>query len=112
MWSPEGGSLLFATGGLVRPGAVLRKRSDGIGPIDTLLRLSRGINGVLITRDSARFVLRLVGPPSRDIVLWQRGGDTTTPLLASPGYNEGAPALSPDGKWLAYQSDETGRTEV
>jgi serine/threonine-protein kinase len=27
-------------------------------------------------------------------------------------FNESAPALSPDGQWLAYQSDEAGRMEV
>ena len=27
-------------------------------------------------------------------------------------FDEEAVALSPDGKWMAYQSDETGRTEV
>jgi eukaryotic-like serine/threonine-protein kinase len=33
--------------------------------------------------------------------------------LVTPGtFGESAPALSPDGKWLAYQSDETGRMEV
>ncbi len=32
-------------------------------------------------------------------------------LLAS-AYNEDYPALSPDGKWLAYASDESGRYEV
>jgi Tol biopolymer transport system component len=34
-----------------------------------------------------------------------------TPLIATV-YNEGYPALSPDGNWLAYQSDESGQTEV
>ena len=30
-----------------------------------------------------------------------------------PGtFGESAPALSPDGKWVAYQSDETGQMEV
>ena len=27
-------------------------------------------------------------------------------------FEESAPALSPDGHWLAYQSDQTGQTEV
>jgi tRNA A-37 threonylcarbamoyl transferase component Bud32 len=27
-------------------------------------------------------------------------------------FGETAPSLSPDGKWIAYQSDETGRTEI
>ena len=36
---------------------------------------------------------------------------TLTPLVNTP-FSEEAGALSPDDRWLAYQSDETGRTEV
>ncbi len=36
---------------------------------------------------------------------------TTTPLLVTPA-NEGEPAVSPDGHWVAYVSDVTGRAEV
>ncbi|WP_411281180.1 TolB family protein [Gemmatimonas sp.] len=32
--------------------------------------------------------------------------------MASPTFYQIAPALSPDGKWLAYGSDETGRLEI
>ena len=39
------------------------------------------------------------------------GEHTEQPLLAT-GFNESAAAISPDGKWLAYQSDETGRPEI
>jgi serine/threonine-protein kinase len=35
----------------------------------------------------------------------------TQPLLNTT-FNESAPAISPDGRWLAYESDESGRTEV
>jgi Tol biopolymer transport system component len=38
-------------------------------------------------------------------------GGKASSLLAGP-YNEGAPAFSPDGRWLAYESDETGEREV
>ena len=34
------------------------------------------------------------------------------PLLASPRIEEKDPMLSPDGKWLAYTSNETGRDEI
>ncbi len=112
VWLRDGGSLLFASGANKVPGSVFRKRSDGTGPADTLLSQPRGITEVLITPDSARFVLRVVGPPSRDIVQGQRGGGVAMPLLASPVYSEIAPMLSPDGKWLAYSSDETGQYEV
>ncbi|MDH3495219.1 MAG: protein kinase [Gemmatimonadota bacterium] len=39
------------------------------------------------------------------------GSRTPEPLLATP-FNEGWPAISPDGRWLAYQSDESGQFEV
>jgi serine/threonine-protein kinase len=34
-----------------------------------------------------------------------------TPVLVGPGAKT-RPAVSPDGRWLAYQSDESGRSEV
>jgi hypothetical protein len=45
-------------------------------------------------------------PRSRD-----DAGGPQTPLLAT-GFNEFAARLSPDGEWLAYTSDESGRAEV
>jgi eukaryotic-like serine/threonine-protein kinase len=39
------------------------------------------------------------------------GDRKTTPILHSPA-NEDNPVVSPNGKWLAYDSDESGRTEV
>jgi len=33
------------------------------------------------------------------------------PFLKTP-FNEASPMISPDGRYLAYQSDESGRTEV
>ena len=112
VWSPDGRSVLFASGSSVRPGFVFRQRSDGTGAVDTVLRIAREVIEVVPTPDSTRFLLRLSNPGSRDIVQGQRGRDTATPLLASPTFQEISPALSPDGKWLAYASNESGRFEV
>ena len=32
--------------------------------------------------------------------------------LMNAAYDEGAPAISPDGRWIAYMTDRTGRDEV
>jgi len=40
-----------------------------------------------------------------------KGAHTSTPLIQTP-FNDQNPALSSDGAWLAYQSDESGRAEV
>jgi Tol biopolymer transport system component len=46
----------------------------------------------------------------RDIWVIERGQDPT-PFLLTPA-DEWSPAFSPDGRWLAYVSDESGRNEV
>jgi serine/threonine-protein kinase len=39
-------------------------------------------------------------------------GDRTPQQVLASGFNNFSPALSPDGKWMAYVSDESGRPEV
>jgi len=42
----------------------------------------------------------------------QRGVDSVPKSVVATSFRERSPSLSPDGKWLAYASDETGRFEV
>ena len=46
----------------------------------------------------------------RDIWVVSPGGDPV-PFLITP-FDERSPRFSPDGKWLAYVSDESGRNDV
>ena len=41
-----------------------------------------------------------------------QGKHDIRPLLSEPTYNETNAEVSPNGKWLAYESNESGRTEV
>ena len=51
------------------------------------------------------------GPTGWDIWTVSSDGSDAKPLLATP-FREGGGRLSPDGKWIAYTSNETGRAEV
>jgi Tol biopolymer transport system component len=51
------------------------------------------------------------GATREDIGVFSREEGSTTMILASAA-SERYPALSPDGGWLAYQSDATGRAEI
>jgi hypothetical protein len=65
-----------------------------------------------------------VTPDGRGVVFQALSGDPTgirtlvfdsapaARTILPMTFNETAPALSPDGQWLAYQSDEAGRMEV
>jgi len=46
-----------------------------------------------------------------DIMIVDRASPVARSYMETP-FNETAPAISPDGRWLAYVSDETGREEV
>jgi len=39
-------------------------------------------------------------------------GDKKPRLVLQGGFNQGSPQISPDGHWMAYASDESGRSEV
>jgi serine/threonine-protein kinase len=46
----------------------------------------------------------------RDVLVY-RAGESVTPLAATNA-NERSPVISPDGKWIAYVSDASGRDEI
>jgi serine/threonine-protein kinase len=87
------------------------RSADGTGTERTLLDVNRTVFEVVRTRDPAQLIVRLGVPPTRDIYLYQLGDSVPRPLLAE-AFEEVAPALSPDGRWMAYASNESGRYEV
>ena len=52
------------------------------------------------------------GRPSWDIGILDLEGDAEPQYFLDSPANECCPKFSPDGKWLAYVSDETGRRQV
>ena len=113
-WSPDGERVLFNSDrGENRD--LWQRRADGTGSPELVLDLDRPILEVQISPDEEWFVLRLGGVANvtggRDLV-GIRQGDTTLVPLAAEEYDEKAAALSPDGRWLAYESTETGTDEI
>ncbi len=111
-WTPDGRSILFIAAR--QPGGVYVHRADGAGA-DSLL-YEGVVDEAVISPDNRRLVLRQgsVGAVAggRNITGLRLGADTTPQPVLVTEFDEEAVALSPDGKWMAYQSDETGRTEV
>ena len=51
-------------------------------------------------------------PGGRDVWVMEVGVDTAPRNLLATDFDEKAIDLSPDGRWLLYESDETGRNEI
>jgi Tol biopolymer transport system component len=114
-WTADGQSVVY-TEAFGRGFTVKRRHVDGSDSAETLLRSTRDFASVALLRDSTQVIVRLGPPPTRDIYLARRrqttAGDTLVPLLASDAVEEVAMSLSPDERWLAYASNQSGSFEV
>ena len=112
-WTRDGLSVTFISN---REGTrdLYVKRADGVGSAEVVLDLAVTIDEGFWSPDGEWLIYRAgMTSEERDIFAWRSGPDSTTvPVAAEPGVDELAPALSPDGRWLAYVSNETGRDEV
>jgi serine/threonine protein kinase/Tol biopolymer transport system component len=105
VWTPDGKRVTFA---VTADGAskVYWKAADGSGP-DELLSSSPG-NPHSWSRDG-----RYLAGTGEIGVLRLDGDRKMLPFLPAPGGGQfAAPAFSPDGRWIAYVSNETGRNQV
>ena len=109
MWSPDGQRLVFLASG-DRPDAVLWRRADGTGDAEHLVD-ARSAEGWVDEGAKMRF-LTLVGDRDYGISLLDIKTRAVTRVIDLPGSAQHSSAVSPDGRWMAYASNETGRYEV
>ena len=110
MWTPDGERLVFIVSGSDRPDAVYWRRADGTGDAEHLIDTRSG-EGWNAGGSQMRF-LTLTGNRDYGISLFDMASRTVTPLIDLPGSAQHSSSMSPDGKWMAYASNETGRYEV
>jgi serine/threonine-protein kinase len=110
-WMPDGSGLLFA---VVRNGTIgeFRRQFDKGGRADSVFFGPEQISIHAVTADQQTGIGVVIEGSAFDIVAVNLEGPTRFDTLLATRYSEGWPALSPDNRWLAYQSDESGRMEV
>ena len=113
IWSPEGDRIVFTSKRNDKLGLYVT-RSDGSGTDGELLFESELPKAAMSwPSDGTRLVFWMHDPKTLgDIWILPMDGDRKpVPFLAS-SRNETHPQVSPDGKWIAYTSELTGRKEV
>jgi dipeptidyl aminopeptidase/acylaminoacyl peptidase len=113
LWSPDGRSIIFSSN---RRGDLELFHRDASSDQDTADPLAtRGSNPVAQSwSPDGRFVLYSAFDEKSRMDLWllpMFGDRAAVPLLQSE-FSEQQGQISPDGRWFAYTSDESGREEV
>jgi Tol biopolymer transport system component len=109
MWTLDGQRLVFIVSG-DRPDAIYWRRADGSGDAEHLIDTRAG-EGWIGEGVQLRF-LTLTGNRDYGISLFDMASRKVTPVIDLPGSAQHSSSMSPDGKWMAYASNETGRYEV
>lgn len=114
IWSPDGRFVVFWSVGK----GIFRARADGASQPQALTETKREQYPGSFTPDGKRLAyVEIAGGLSQiwTVPLEEQGGTlkagTPEPFLKS-SFNDAAPSFSPDGRWLAYQSNESGKNEV
>ena len=121
VWTPDGGRIAFASGRGGGPALnIYWQAANGAGEAQRLTE-SANLQQPVSWHPSGRLLAfeETVGAMNVDIMLLPVSGDEAAgwaagapqPLMNGPGL-EFDPTFSPDGRWLAYSSNESGRNEV
>jgi len=108
VWSPDGRTILFSSAAENQPADVYAGPADGSTLPTRVLAVDRGVGAAFYAPDGKRLILTIRG----DLYTAATEGDTALHELLATGSNEVGGTVSPDGRWLAYVSDESGRFEI
>ena len=115
LWTPGGDRVVFYSD---REGqaALFWKLVDAPGDAERLVSASEGrldIQADAWSADGQTLLFwRAGGGFQPDIGLLSIEGERASEMLLDTQFREGGPAVSPDGRWIAYHGDETGQNEV
>jgi serine/threonine-protein kinase len=113
VWSRDGERVAFASP-ILGTVDLFWRRADGSGVAEALLEIPAAQRPACFS-DDGRFLVYRENPlgETQDIwVLPLEGDRQPWAFIETPAQRETAPALSPDGRWLAYASNLSGSDEI
>jgi len=117
VWSPDGNNVFFAAGASTISDTFYEKAVNGAGEEKQLLKeAGASLTPSDVSRDGRFLLYSAQSPrsPKTGLDMWVlplQGNSQPVLLLGTP-FTEGLGSFSPDGRWIAYFSNESGRVEI
>ena len=111
VWTPDGERIAFpsARGG---PRQLFWKPADGAGTVEQLTN-DELFGSVQSISPDGKLAFGTVNPTGQsDLGFIELQGERTITVFLKSPFDEGQPLISPDGRWVAYLSLESGRSEI
>jgi Tol biopolymer transport system component len=111
-WSPDGSRIIFTSN---RSGVyeLYQKASSGTGTEELFYKSSEGKGPTSWSRDGRFLIYYSLGQPTHVKLLAVSGPADRAPVpVVDLKFNSITARFSPDGRWIAYTSNESGKNEV
>jgi Tol biopolymer transport system component/predicted Ser/Thr protein kinase len=110
VWSPDGKQIVFSSDRSGDGADVFVKNADGTGAELELFTAEAGIYPSDWSQDGKFITCTTYG--NRNILVFAMTGDHTATEFLKTEFSEDEAKFSPDGKWMAYASNESGQREI
>jgi eukaryotic-like serine/threonine-protein kinase len=113
VWSPDGSRIAFSAGDFLD--TIYEKSASGAGEEKELLKKPGEISLPTSWSHDGRFLLYTTANAAKtgaDLWVLPLEGDRKPVLLLRTQFDEANGSFSPDGHWVAYVSNESGRNEI
>jgi len=120
IWWPDGKSIIFSHGPSSATDSIYRQNADGTGTMEKLLETPNIRDYPYSISPDGQYIAYMRSDPksTTGLDIWalpmspdKSGEKKPFPVIAT-NFLDVTPAFSPDGKWLAYANNETGRMEI
>ena len=108
VWTPDGLRVAFHS----TPGGLFWRAADGTGQAEPLLENSTFSPPWSFAPDGTTLVMWHPTPGAADLGLLSLEGERASTALLETEFAEMNAVVSPDGRWVAYGSDESGEFEI
>jgi eukaryotic-like serine/threonine-protein kinase len=112
LWSPDGSQIVWVS---TRGGseALWSRSASGLGQDEKVVETGANSAATDWSGDGSTLLFQCANPKTGvDVYAVAMKGDRKPRVIIQTPFNENRAHLSPDGRWIAYQSDESGRVEV